>query len=239
MQSSIRPGISIDIGLHVFPTGKYRLVHDASARAGVIQPSTSSSRAGQWDELALVHTAEYLAKMRDGTLSPDGRRAARAAVVGGDGRGFPADGRRDHPGRAIACGLPGSTKFEVAKRRAERSASDLPTSTFSVVCHIGGGLHHAFPNHGEGFCPFNDVAVAARVLQDARPRAHRDRRSRRAPRQRHRVHLRIRSARVHASRCTSSTTTRCGSRAARSTSGCPTARTTRPSCASSNARCRR
>src|SRR5205085_1768827 len=29
----------------------------------------------------------------------------------------------------------------------------------------GGGLHHAFPNHGEGFCPFNDVAVAARVLQ--------------------------------------------------------------------------
>ena len=33
------------------------------------------------------------------------------------------------------------------------------------VCHIGGGLHHAFPNHGEGFCPFNDVAVAARVLQ--------------------------------------------------------------------------
>ena len=31
--------------------------------------------------------------------------------------------------------------------------------------HIGGGLHHAFPSHGEGFCPFNDVAVAARVLQ--------------------------------------------------------------------------
>jgi len=31
--------------------------------------------------------------------------------------------------------------------------------------HIGGGLHHAFPNHGEGFCPFNDVAVAVRVLQ--------------------------------------------------------------------------
>ena len=30
---------------------------------------------------------------------------------------------------------------------------------------IGGGLHHAFPNHGEGFCPFNDVAVAVRVLQ--------------------------------------------------------------------------
>jgi len=35
----------------------------------------------------------------------------------------------------------------------------------SIVAHIGGGLHHAFPNHGEGFCPFNDVAVAIRVLQ--------------------------------------------------------------------------
>jgi acetoin utilization deacetylase AcuC-like enzyme len=34
-----------------------------------------------------------------------------------------------------------------------------------VVCHLGGGLHHAFRNHGEGFCPFNDVAVAVRVLQ--------------------------------------------------------------------------
>ena len=42
---------------------------------------------------------------------------------------------------------------------------DSARSVFIVVCHIGGGLHHAFPNHGEGFCPFNDVAVAARVLQ--------------------------------------------------------------------------
>jgi acetoin utilization deacetylase AcuC-like enzyme len=33
------------------------------------------------------------------------------------------------------------------------------------VGHIGGGLHHAFANHGEGFCPFNDVAVAVHVLQ--------------------------------------------------------------------------
>jgi acetoin utilization deacetylase AcuC-like enzyme len=38
-------------------------------------------------------------------------------------------------------------------------------SEFRIAVHIGGGLHHAFPNHGEGFCPFNDVAVAVRVLQ--------------------------------------------------------------------------
>jgi len=41
----------------------------------------------------------------------------------------------------------------------------LCRSALNVVAHIGGGLHHAFANHGEGFCPFNDVAVAVRVLQ--------------------------------------------------------------------------
>src|SRR5439155_4901316 len=39
------------------------------------------------------------------------------------------------------------------------------SSAWNVVAHLGGGLHHAFPNHGEGFCPFNDVAIAVRVLQ--------------------------------------------------------------------------
>ena len=58
----------------------------------------------------------------------------------------------------IACGLEGrSVKAEGRSSKAEGGSP--------VVCHIGGGLHHAFPNHGEGFCPFNDVAVAARVLQ--------------------------------------------------------------------------
>jgi acetoin utilization deacetylase AcuC-like enzyme len=34
-----------------------------------------------------------------------------------------------------------------------------------VALHLGGGLHHAFPGHGEGFCPINDIAVAIRTLQ--------------------------------------------------------------------------
>jgi acetoin utilization deacetylase AcuC-like enzyme len=40
-------------------------------------------------------------------------------------------------------------------------------SAASIAFHIGGGFHHAFANHGEGFCLFNDVAVAIRVLQAA------------------------------------------------------------------------
>ena len=58
-----------------------------------------------------------------------------------------------------------SPKSEVAEQdKPEEPRLRTSTSTF-LVCHIGGGLHHAFPSHGEGFCPFNDVAVAARVLQ--------------------------------------------------------------------------
>ena len=48
----------------------------------------------------------------------------------------------------IACGV---DEFEIGNSK--------------LAIHIGGGLHHAFPNHGEGFCLFNDVAVAVRVLQ--------------------------------------------------------------------------
>jgi len=56
------------------------------------------------------------------------------------------------------------TQSPQSSQNQESSAISV-SSAFNVVCHIGGGLHHAFPNHGEGFCPFNDVAVAARVLQ--------------------------------------------------------------------------
>jgi acetoin utilization deacetylase AcuC-like enzyme len=66
----------------------------------------------------------------------------------------------------IATGLEvRSTKSEVGSNAPDVR---LQTSDFQVVGHIGGGFHHAFPNHGEGFCPFNDVAVAARVLQGHR-----------------------------------------------------------------------
>jgi acetoin utilization deacetylase AcuC-like enzyme len=144
----------IDIGLHVFPTDKYRLIHTRLLDSGVVQPSDIvEPTAATWDELALVHTAEYLAKMRDGTMSLEDMAQLElpwsAAMV---------DGFRLMTGGTVqaallACGLEaGSTKYEIG-------------SDFRVVCHIGGGLHHAFPSHGEGFCPFNDVAVATRVLQ--------------------------------------------------------------------------
>ena len=58
----------IDIGPHVFPTEKYGLVVARLLDAGTIQPSQIiEPDIATWDDLALVHTAEYLGKLRDGT----------------------------------------------------------------------------------------------------------------------------------------------------------------------------
>jgi len=136
------PRYHVDIGLHVFPTRKYQLVHArlledrVIAAQDVIEP-----QAADWDDLALVHTREYLAKIRDGTLAQDDIAQLELPWSSEMVEGF----------RLMVGGTIEAARVAVRQR--------------SIVAHIGGGLHHAFPNHGEGFCPFNDVAVAIRVLQ--------------------------------------------------------------------------
>ncbi len=161
MQAVYSDRYQIDLGLHVFPTAKYRLIAERLSRRPditLVEPEPAT-----WAQLALVHTAEYLAKMRDGTLGEtevDQLELPWSAEM--------VEGFRLMVGGTVQAGLL-ATGLEVRSSKSEvRTASDfiLPTSDFHVVCHVGGGLHHAFPNHGEGFCPFNDVAVAARVLQD-------------------------------------------------------------------------
>jgi acetoin utilization deacetylase AcuC-like enzyme len=141
------PRYRIDIGAHVFPTEKYQRVHARLLEAGVIRPSdVVEPEPATWEDLGLVHTPGYLAKMRDGTMQPED-----------------VD-RLELPwSRAMVEGFRLMTGGTI--RAAEIASNpDSPTPN-PIVCHIGGGLHHAFPDHGEGFCPFNDVAVAARVLQ--------------------------------------------------------------------------
>jgi len=139
----------VDIGPHVFPTRKYPLVHarlagDGSRTPGEARPvpyEFVEPRAASWDELALVHTADYLTKLRTGTMSPED---------------------------VAQLELPWSVEMVEAFRTmvgGTVQAALTACGSTSIACHIGGGLHHAFPNHGEGFCPFNDVAVAVRVLQ--------------------------------------------------------------------------
>ena len=140
----------VDIGPHVFPTRKYDLVYDALGRPPAIDPPPAT-----WEELALVHTPEYLEKLRTGTLSDEDIAQLELPWSPEMVEGF----------RVMVGGTIQAALF-AADLEGRSSKSEIGgTSDFRVAAHIGGGLHHAFPNHGEGFCPFNDVAVATRVLQ--------------------------------------------------------------------------
>jgi acetoin utilization deacetylase AcuC-like enzyme len=145
------PRYEIDIGLHVFPTAKYRATRDGLIQAGVIHAGDFvEPQPATWDDLALVHTPDYLAKLRAGTLSPEDLAQLELPWSADMVEGFRVMVGGTIEAATIACGL---DEFRIQN------------SEFRISCHIGGGLHHAFPSHGEGFCPFNDVAVAARVLQ--------------------------------------------------------------------------
>jgi acetoin utilization deacetylase AcuC-like enzyme len=109
--------------------------------AGFTEPHAAS-----WEDLALVHTREYLNKVRDGRLTEEDVRLLELPWLPGLADGF--------------CLMTGGTCV----------TCELALDHGGAV-HLGGGLHHAFPDHGEGFCLFNDVAVAIRRLQrDARIR---------------------------------------------------------------------
>ena len=145
------PRYEIDIGLHVFPTAKYRATRDGLIQAGIIQAGDfAEPQPATWDDLALVHTAEYLAKLRAGALSPEDLAQLELPWSMEMVEGFRVMVGGTIQAAKIACGL---------------DELRVPNAELGMSCHIGGGLHHAFPNHGEGFCPFNDVAVAIRVLQ--------------------------------------------------------------------------
>ena len=126
---------------HRFPMEKYALLREAveaslpqgSDYLTVPDPATDQ-------ELETVHTADYVRRVTQGTLSP-------------------AEVRR--------IGFPWSPDLVERSRRAVggtiAAARTAPKDGLSV--NLSGGTHHAFPDRGEGFCVFNDVAVAARVLQ--------------------------------------------------------------------------
>jgi acetoin utilization deacetylase AcuC-like enzyme len=138
------PQYAIDIGSHVFPTAKYAMVHDRIRGGPLVDADDLEPRPASWDDLARVHTPDYLGKIQSGQLP-----IAELAQLEIPWSPAIVDGFRLMTGGTIAA--------------AERVASGQAR----VVFHVGGGFHHAFPNHGEGFCLFNDVAVATRVLLDA------------------------------------------------------------------------
>jgi acetoin utilization deacetylase AcuC-like enzyme len=142
------PRYHIDIGAHIFPTTKYVRVYERLVAAGLAPPEAVVEPApASWEDLALVHTPEYLGQARAGQF-----RIEELAQLEIPWSQEVVDGFRLMTGGTVAA----------ARLAVEPRATGAPSP---AVCHLGGGLHHAFADHGEGFCLFNDVAVAIRVLQ--------------------------------------------------------------------------
>jgi acetoin utilization deacetylase AcuC-like enzyme len=135
------PAYEVDIGPHVFPTRKYRAVREwllaerAVREADFLTPTPVTD-----DDVLLVHTAEYVGKIQAGTLSVQEQLLLEVPF---------SSGLRDAMWLTT-----GGTLLTARTALAE-----------GVAVHLGGGYHHAFPDHGEGFCLINDVAIAVRMLQ--------------------------------------------------------------------------
>jgi len=131
----------LPIGSHVFPAVKYQRIQKHLIDAGVADPADFlSPQAASDQDILLVHTPQYVHKLKTGTLSareelemeiPYSPELVRAFWLAAGGSILAAD-----------CAL------------RDR-----------VAVNIGGGFHHAFPDHGEGFCMIHDVAVAIRRMQ--------------------------------------------------------------------------
>ncbi|APR77145.1 Deacetylase [Minicystis rosea] len=123
---------------HRFPIGKYLRVTEIlrAEHPALMQEAPRAS----WEDLALVHDPAYLAAVRTGTLDP-------AAV------------RR--------LGFPWSDALVSRSRRSTGGTLTALAWAFAhgASGHMAGGTHHAFRDRGEGFCVFNDLAVAIMVAR--------------------------------------------------------------------------
>ncbi len=131
----------LPIGAHVFPAEKYKRVHDRLIHLGVAAPSDFvAPRPASDEDVLLVHTPQYVQKLRTGTLS------AR---------------------EELQLEIPYSPELVRAFWLAAGGsilAADYALND-GIAISIGGGFHHAFPDHGEGFCMINDIAIAIRRMQ--------------------------------------------------------------------------
>jgi acetoin utilization deacetylase AcuC-like enzyme len=131
----------LPIGQHVFPAEKYRRIHQRLLETKVADASDFLTPQPASDhDILLVHRPEYVNKLKTGTLSPREELEMEIPYSPDLVRAF-----------WLAAG--GSILA------AQHALAD------GAAFNIGGGFHHAFPDHGEGFCMIHDVAVAIRRMQ--------------------------------------------------------------------------
>ena len=131
----------LHLGAHIFPSQKYRLIRDALLAEGLAAPEEIVAPAPAADEdVLLVHTAEWVAKLKSDTLTLSERLRVEIPYS---------------PETVEAFWLSAGGSL-LAGRHALADGSAV---------NLSGGFHHAYPGHGEGFCMIHDVAVAIRRLQ--------------------------------------------------------------------------
>jgi acetoin utilization deacetylase AcuC-like enzyme len=126
---------------HRFPLSKYALLRDRVLQDRTVDAEhLHGSERIPRDDLLLVHTADYVDRFTNGELSRDEQRK---------------------------LGFPWSSELVERSYRTAAGTSDAARCAMRtrVAMNLAGGTHHAFPAHGEGFCVFNDVAVAIRAMQ--------------------------------------------------------------------------
>lgn len=135
------PRYDLDLGPHVFPSQKFKMVHDALLEEGLadegdfMQPEPAADK-----DVLRVHTPAWVQKLQTDSLTLSERMKLEIPVSESTVQAF-----------WLAAG--GSI---LAGRQALRDG-------FSA--NLTGGFHHAYPGHGEGFCMLHDVAIAIRSLQ--------------------------------------------------------------------------
>ncbi|HMD40720.1 MAG TPA: histone deacetylase [Candidatus Acidoferrum sp.] len=134
-------GYDLNLGEHVFPSQKFHLIAETLLSEGVATGENFLTPTAAADEDVLrVHTVDWVHKLKTGTLTASEIMKleipySREAVE--------------------ACWLAAGGSI-LAAQSALRDG---------FGCNLGGGFHHAYPGHGEGFCAIHDVAVAIRRLQ--------------------------------------------------------------------------
>ena len=131
----------LNLGNHVFPSSKYRLIKERLLQENVIKPEDIiEPTPATDDDVALVHDRNYIWKLKNDKLSYV--EILRMEVP-------------YSPELIEAVWLSAGGSILAGRLAMEQG----------VGVNIGGGFHHAFPDHGEGFCVIHDVAIAIRRLQ--------------------------------------------------------------------------
>jgi acetoin utilization deacetylase AcuC-like enzyme len=134
-------GYDLNLGSHVFPSQKFRLIRERLLAEGFATPEDFVAPEPAPDEdLLLVHERGWIQRLKTGKLSYEEILQLEIPYSPEMARAF--------------CLAAGGTTL------AARLALEQ-----GVAYNVGGGFHHAFPDHGEGFCAINDIAVGIRTLQ--------------------------------------------------------------------------